>query len=233
MKYLVSLLLGFAIGVVLFVIGVIYNPFLGSQNVSPLSVTDARTAVFNYSAVPADNLVLTNDGLQRRDPHPVDVLQLWERPIRQSEVMATVLHDARNQPVGLGFKFSSVSERTNVLNGELLVDSAWYIYVPGRGSLFVEQYENYWDYSRDIVLPAYRSSANIWRGNWLGNITAGPGSLRTARVTGGSGEFAGHEMIGSESLIVKAWSVDDGAASADGRLIIELPEVDLAEEEEL
>ena len=233
MKYLISLLLGFAIGAGLFVVGVVYNPLVDSQNVSPLSVTDARTAVFNYSAVTTDSLVLTNDGLRRRDPYPEDVLQLWERPIRQSEVMATVLHDARNQPAGLGIKFSSVSERTKVLNGELLVDSAWYIYVPGRGSLFVEQNENYWDYAREIVIPAYRSSANIWRGNWLGNITAGPGSLRTALVTGGSGEYAGHEMIGSESLSVKAWSVDGGAASAEGRLIIELPDVDPVEDEEL
>lgn len=233
MKYLISLLLGFAVGAALLIVGVIYNPMLGSQPVSPLSVTDSRTAVFSYSPVPEDNLVLTNDGLHRRDPWPEDVLQLWERPIRQSELMATVLRDARNQPVGLGIKFSSVSERTKLLNGALLVDSAWYIYVPGRGSLFVEQYENYWDYTRDIVIPAYRSSANIWRGNWLGNTTAGPGSLRTALVTGGSGEFAGHQMIGSESLIMKAWSVEDGAAAAEGRLIIELPEVEFSEEGDL
>lgn len=229
MKYIVALLLGAAVGAALFFAAVVYNPLLESQPVSPLTVTDARTAVFSYSAVPTDNLVLTNDGLRRRDPWPEDVLQLWERPIRQSEVMTTVLHDARNQPVGLGIKFSSVSERTKLLNGELLIDSAWYIYVPGRGSLFVEQYENYWDYTRDIVIPAYRSSANVWKGNWLGNLTAGPGSLRTARVTGGSGEFAGHQMIGSESLIMKVWSVEDGAASAEGRLIIELPETDTAD----
>ncbi|MEL7185624.1 MAG: hypothetical protein AAFN50_04200 [Pseudomonadota bacterium] len=229
MKYFIALLLGAAVGAAVFIVAVAYNPLLETQQVSPLTVTDARTAVFSYSAVPSDNLVLTNDGLQRRDPWPEDVLQLWERPIRQSEVMATVLHDARNQPAGLGIKFSSSSERTRVLNGELLVDSAWYIYVPGRGSLFVEQYENYWDYTRDIVIPAYRSSANAWKGNWLGNLTAGPGSLRTARVTGGSGEFAGHEMIGSESLIMKVWSVDDGAALAEGRLIIELPEIDVTD----
>lgn len=232
MKYFISLLLGFIVGVALLVAGVVYNPILEKQTVSPLSVTDAQTAVFSYSAVATDQLIFTNDGLSRRDPFPGDVLQLWERPIRQSEVMATVLHDARNQPAGLGIKFSSASERTKVLNGELLVDSVWYIYAPGRGSLFIEQSENYWDYARDIVIPAYRNSANIWRGNWLGNITAGPGSLRTALVTGGSGEFAGHEMIGSESLIVKAWSVEDGPAAADGRLIIELPQVDRGEAEE-
>lgn len=233
MKYVISLLLGLVVGAALLVAGVVYNPLLQEQPVSPLSVTDARTAVFNYSAVSTDSLIMTNDGLQRRDPYPEEVLQLWERPIRQSEVMATVLHDARNQPAGLGIKFSSASERTRVLNGELLVDSAWYIYVPGRGSLFVEQSENYWDFARDIVIPAYQSSADIWKGNWLGNITAGPGSLRTARVTGGSGEFEDQEMIGFESLIVKAWSVADGAAAAEGRLIIELPDaaIDLADDE--
>ena len=115
MKYVISLLLGAALGAVLFLIAILYNPLLESQPISPLTVTDARTAVFSYSAVPTDNLVLTNDGLDRRDPWPEDVLQLWERPIRQSEVMATVLYDARSQPTGLGIKFSSVSEHTQLL----------------------------------------------------------------------------------------------------------------------
>ena len=80
MKYLVSLLLGFALGAFLLFVGVVYNPVLDSQSISPLSVTDARTTVFNYSGVPTDNLVLTNDGLHRRDPWPDDVLQLWNVP---------------------------------------------------------------------------------------------------------------------------------------------------------
>ena len=182
MKYLISLLLGMAVGAALLGVAVVYNPMLGAQTVSPLAVTDARVAVFNYSAVSTDNLVLTNDGLQRREPFPENVLQLWEKPIRQTELMATVVRDARNEPVGLGIKFSSASERTSVLNGELLADSAWYIYMPGRGSLFVEQTENYWDFARDVVLPAYRSSANTWKGSWTGNLTAGPGALRTAHT---------------------------------------------------
>ncbi len=224
MKYVISLLLGAIVGAALLALGVLYNPFIKTQNVSPLSVTDARTLMLTYSPVASDNIVFTNDGLSRRSPNPEDVLQLWERPIRKSEMFATVLHDARNRPAGIGIKVASLSERTRVLNGEALVDSAWYIYLPGRGSLQFVQTENHWDLLRDVVVPAYRSSANLWKGNWIGNLTSGPGALRTAHVTGASGEFAAAEMIGVESVALKAWSTEHGAAQADGHLIIELPE---------
>ena len=42
-------------------------------------------------------------------------------------------------PAGLGIKFSSRSERTALLKGDAIVDSVWYVYLPGRGSLFIEQ----------------------------------------------------------------------------------------------
>ena len=231
MKYLISLLLGAIVGAALLALGVLYNPFVKTQTVSPLSVTDARTLTLSYSAVATDSILLTNNGEDRRSPYPEDVLQLWERPINKTELFATVLHDARNQPTGIGVKVSSLSEKTRVLNGEALVDSVWYIYLPGRGSLFVEQSENYWHFVRDVAVPAYRSSANLWKGNWLGNLSAGPGVLNTARVTGGAGEFAGEIMLGLESLAMDAWSADHGAAAADGRLIVELPEDDAAEDE--
>ena len=46
-----------------------------------------------------------------------------------------------------------------------------------------------------------------------------------ARVVGGSGEFAGMEMLGVETLSVGAWRVEDGPLAAEGQLIIELPSV--------
>ena len=137
--------------------------------------------------------------------------------------MAMVLRDGRNQTVGLGIKFSSWSEKTRPLVGEAVTQSVWYVYLPGRGGFFLEQTENYWDYLRNIVVPAYRSSANTWKGSWLGNMTSGPGALGTAKITGSSGEFTGLEMLGVESLSVKAWRVEDGPVAAEGRLLIELP----------
>jgi len=229
MKYIVVLLIGFLTGVALFAVGLAYNPFVGKQGLSPLAVTDSQTVMLSYSAVASDAIMVTNDGESRIDPIPEKVQQLWEAPIRQTSTMATVLRDARNQVAGLGIKVSSAAESTRLLNGKVLVDSIWYVYLPGRGSFFVEQSENYWDYLRNIVLPAYRSSGGTWKGKWMGNITAGPGALGTARVVGGSGEFVGMEMLGVETLSVSAWRVEDGPLAAEGQLIIELPSAESAD----
>ena len=100
----------------------------------------------------------------------------------------------------------------------------WYLYLPEHGSMFLQQRENYWTFLRDVAFPAWRSSANSWRGSWLGNLTAGPGALGTAAVSGGSGRVDGLEMIGLESMAVRAFSSETGLLSADGRLMIEMPQ---------
>ncbi|MDH5621298.1 MAG: hypothetical protein OEY74_04385 [Gammaproteobacteria bacterium] len=223
MKYVLALLLGLATGGVLFGIGLAYTPFFGNEQLSPLAVSDSQTLMLGYPAVTTESIVFTNDGESRVHPHPEKVLQLWEAPIRQSSVMAVVLWDSRNETAGLGIKFASTSQSTRLLDGRAIVDSVWYLYLPGRGSLFVEQTENYWDFLRDIVFPAYRSSADTWRGQWLGNMTDGPGALGTAKVTGGSGDFLGQSMLGVESMSVRAWRVDRGVLAGEGQLVIELP----------
>lgn len=223
MKYIIALILGLFVGAALFGIGLTYNPFISKWALSPLAVTDSQTLTMNYSAVASDAIMYTNDGESRIDPHPEKVLQLWEAPIRMTSAMATVLFDARNQPAGLGIKFSSASEDTRLFKGQALTNSVWYVYLPGRGSLFVEQTENHWTLIREVMFPAYRSSANTWKGTWLANMTTGPGALGTARVTGGSGEFEGFDMLGVESLSVRAWRVDNGAVAAEGQLLVELP----------
>jgi len=225
MKYIVVLLLGLLTGVALFAVGLTYNPFVGKRALSPLAVTDSQTVMLSYSAVAADAIMYTNDGESRIDPLPEKVQQLWEAPIRQSSAMVTVLRDGRSHVAGVGVKVSSAAESTHLLKGKALLDSIWYVYLPGQGSFFVEQSENYWDYLRDIVIPAYRHSGDTWKGTWMGNITDGPGTLGMARVVGGSGEFAGMEMLGVETLSVGAWRVEDGPLAAEGQLIIELPSV--------
>lgn len=223
MKYIIVLLLGILTGAALFAVGLAYNPLIGKRALSPLAVTDSQTMTLNYSIVASDAIMYTNDGESRVTPNPEKVQQLWEAPIRQTTAMATVLRDARSQVAGLGIKVTSASENTRLFEGTALVNSIWYVYLPGRGSFFVEQSENYWDFIRDIILPAYRSSANTWKGKWIGNTTAGPGALGTARVVGGFGEFAGTEMLGVETLSVTAWREKDGPIAAEGHLTIELP----------
>jgi len=233
MKYLISLLVGMVVGIAAFLALLYYNPLTSQNKLSPLSVTEGELISLNYSMVASDSLVYTNDGESQVMPHPAKVLQLWEQPIRKTDALATVLRDSRSQVAGIGLKFSSDSESTNILNGEALVDSVWHIYLPGRGSFFIEQKENYWGYMREVVLPAYWSSGDNWRGIWNGSITTGPGALGTSRVIGGSGEFAALETVGVESLLAKAYSVDQGPVAVTGDLSIEIPrpQVDSASSE--
>ena len=224
MKYVITLILGAIVGVFILAAVLVYNPFLAQRGVSPLSVSDSELISLNYSSVPSDTIVFTNNGESQWQPYPEKTLQLWEPSIRLSSAMATVVTDARNQTAGIGIKFSSSSERTRLLNGKVLFDSVWYLYLPERGSLFIEQSENYWTFIREVVLPAYRSSANSWKGSWLGDLTAGPGALGTAAVTVGTGPLKGVKMQAVESLSAKAYSADSGPIALDGRLLIELPE---------
>ena len=223
MKHLLALLAGLVVGVAVFALGVIYNPFVTRSVLSPLAVSDSRTLAFSFSALASDSVIYTNNGESRIAPHPDKIPQLWEASIRQTEATAMVLRDGRNEVTGFGIKFSSASEETQPLKGKALLNSVWHVYLPGRGSLFIEQRENYWDYIRTVMLPAYRSSVDTWQGSWLGNITSGPEALGTARAVGGSGDFANLDMLAVESLSVRAWRVTSGPVAAEGQLTIELP----------
>ena len=228
MKYVVALLLGLAVGVAAFLALLYFNPLTTQNRLSPLSVSDNQVITFNYSAVATEALVYTNDGRSQVAPHPAKVLQLWEPTVRHTNARVTVLRDGRNLPAAIGIKFSSDSEKTNVLNGEAIVDSVWHVFAPGQGSLFVEQQENYWGFLREIAIPARLSSGDNWRGNWNASITSGPGALGTSRVTGGSGVFAGMEADAVESLSAKAYAVELGPVAMDAELAIEIPRRDEA-----
>jgi hypothetical protein len=212
---------------------VFYNPMIGSNRLSPLSVTENEVVHLSYSVAAQDALIYTNDGESQIAPNPPKVLQLWEPTIVRTTATVNVLADSRGRPAGIGVKFSSHSKESSVLNGKALVNSVWHIYLPERGSVFIEQSENYWNYIQDIVVPAYRSSGDNWRGTWLNNITDGPGALGTALVAGGSGQFAGIDTVAVEALSAKAYSVDQGPVAMTGELSIELlPAIELPIEDQ-
>ena len=226
MKYVIALILGMLAGALAAAAVLVYNPFAGNRELTPLSVSDQALMQLNYSGVADRAIAYTNDGESMTKPYPAKVLQLWEAPVRRTDAMITMLSDSRGRPVGFGVKYMSDSEKTNILNGEALVDSVWHIVLPGRGTLFVEQTENRWDFLRNVVLPSYTSSADSWKGIWSGNLTAGPGALGTAMVTGGSGEFADRSAEAVESLTAKAYSTRVGAVSVDGHIMIEMDPIE-------
>lgn len=229
MKYVVSLLLGMATGVALFCLGLVYNPFIAERSVSPLAVVGADGITLNFSPVPDETIIYTNDGESLHVPYPGKVQQLWEAPVRQTSAVVMPMQDARGEPAGIGIKFGSRSESTRLIRGDAILDSAWYLYLPEHGSLFIHQSENYWPFLRDVAFSAWRSSGNNWRGGWFGDMTSGPGALGTAAASGGSGKLRGLEMEAVESLSVKSFSTEYGLISAEGRLVIAMPEAQAAD----
>ena len=224
MKYFASLVVGFLFGAVLFTVSFYYNPFVGQSTLSPLAVSDAQLSSLSYSAVVGESIVFTNDGESIGQPHPNKIAELWEPTIKDTQLRVVSLLDSRGVPAGIGIKMSSPSERSSLFRSEILVNSAWHLYMPGRGTLAIDQTESFWSYLRDIVIPAWRSSSDSWRGSWSRNTTVGPGALGTARVTGLGGEFDGLQSEAVESLNARAYSVLQGPVSMAGMLNIAISE---------
>lgn len=222
MKYLISLVLGLVTGLLIGAVLLIFNPTIKTSGLSPLEVSGQSLMRLSYSGVTEATIAYTNNGESSARPFPTRILQLWEAPIRKSDVMLTRLKDATGDFAGLGIKFMSDSESSNIVNGEALVESAWHIVLPGHGSLFISQTENYWSYLKDVVLPAHLSSSNSWKGTWNGNITAGPGALGMGRVTGGFGIFAGQSAEAVELLSARAYSSKTGPVALEGVLLMDI-----------
>lgn len=229
MKYAVSLLAGMLTGAALAVFFFLMNPLTSSDALSPLAVSENQLMILRYSAVPGEALLYTNDGESRVQPQPAGVQQLWEPTIEHTSIAVVQLNDVRGNPAGFGIKFASLSESTRLFNGEANVDSVWHVYLPGRGSFFVGQRENYFDYLREIVIPAQWAASKNWKGQWRQNLTSGPGGLGTGLVSGGSGTFAGMRSEAVEAYAARAYSAKTGPVAIDGELAIELPRQAAAE----
>jgi len=230
MKYAIPLTLGFMCGAMLLALGLYYNPFVGQPTITPLAMSDDRIIQLTFSAVPSDAILYTDQGETIITPHPDRVAELWEPAIADTRVLVTMLQNSTGNTAGLGIKMLSESEATDVIRGEAIANSIWHIYLPGLGTMLVDQSENYWSYIRDVVIPAHWNSADNWRGTFHHITTNGPGSLGTARVTGGSGLLAGMTSESVEALTAIGYSAVSGPVSMDGSLTIAIPEESTAQQ---
>ena len=224
MKYLISLIVGLSLGACIFAAGMFFNPFAEQVTVSPLAVSDDEHLDFTYTSVPGETILYTDNGESIINTHPDRVAELWEPAVVDTRIAVTLLNDSRGTPVGLGIKFSSDSEQTALIQSQALVNSAWHIYIPGQGTLMIDQVENYWAYLREIVIPARWSSGDNWKGSFFRIMTQGPGALGTARVTGGTGRFSGMSSEAVETLTARAYSAIEGPVSMNGSLTITVPQ---------
>lgn len=224
MKYILTLLIGVLVGAGMFVSALYYNPFVTQPAISPLSVTQERVINLSFSAVASEAILYTDHGDSVVMTQPERVAELWEPTIIDTRIFVTLLHNARGDVAGMGFKISSDSEQTSLLKAQAEANSIWHIYLPDRGTFLINQSENFWPYIHEIVIPARWSSADNWKGSFHSIMTSGPGALGIARVTGGSGIFSGQDTEAVESLTARAYSAQSGPISMTGNLIIIAPQ---------
>jgi len=135
---------GCAVGCIVIFAGVVLQPF--------------RCINLSYSAVASDAILYTDNGESIIATRPDRVADLWELAIIDTRIFVTTLRSARGEVVGIGFKISSDSEQTSLINANAEVNSVWHVYLPGQGTFLIDQSENYWSYIHDIVIPARWSS---------------------------------------------------------------------------
>ncbi|MGY8793666.1 MAG: hypothetical protein ACKVJN_00830, partial [Woeseiales bacterium] len=100
-----------------------------------------------------------------------------------------------------------------------------------KGTFLIDQTENYWAYLRDVVIPAYWSSSDNWRGTYHSIMTNGPGSLGTARLTGGSGMYADSISEAVESRTARGYSSTVGPISMSGSLSVAISNTEVVNAE--
>lgn len=230
MRYLIALVLGILIGAATFVLAMYFNPFTGQSTLSPFAVSKATQLEVTFSAVPGETTLYTDSGESVVKPFPERVSKLWEPAIADTYIAVSRLNDSRGATAGFGIKFFSPSEETQLIKSELLANSAWHVYLDGRGTLLVDQVENRWPYMRDVVVPARFNSADNWTGSFHRIMTTGPGALGTGRVTWGSGDFAGVAGEVVETLSAREYSAKKGPLQMTGALTISQPSILQAEE---
>lgn len=196
-----------------------------------MAVSDTPVIDLIYSAVPGESILYTNNGESTIAPFPDRVGELWEPAIVDTSAWVTELRSSRGEWVGIGIKFSSPSEQTRIVHGEAMANSVWHIYLPEKGTFLIDQTENYWTYLRDVVIPAYWSSSDNWRGTYHSIMTNGPGSLGTARLTGGSGMYADLISEAVESRTARGYSSTVGPISMSGSLSVAISNTEVVNAE--
>lgn len=223
MKYVLALVAGILVGTILFALLLYLNPLASRSIVSPLAVAPSGSQMeLVFSAAPADSIASTGSAMWGSPPHPAALQTLWEPTIRDTRVFVSLLNNSRGQLAGVGVKFSTIAEETGVLNGTYPVLSVWHLWLAGRGGLMISQTENHWQLLRDVMLPAWLSSADSWRGSWFGILTTGPNAIGTGRVVGGSGALGGISGESVEAMNARAYAHPQGPISMEGRLTVSL-----------
>jgi len=216
MKYLITLLLGFAVGGTL-AAGLLYVNPLTTHAGQPLPDADE---VFAYSSPVVSELAFASDGLSRLMSYPDGVPDLWETAIVKSALSVVVLRDEGGAPVGVASRVSYPDESTELLTTGALLNDEWLVSVPGRGSFFVSSQANWWPFLKTALIPVWYFDQPR-PGTVVVDPTVGPDASGYGIAAGATGAYVGRFGNAAEHYAVR--EIDDrvGLRAVDAALRVD------------
>ncbi len=212
MKTIIAFLVGLALGVALVVAAIFYNPWAANNDLVPLK-EDSSALTLRFAGHVGGALVHLNSGLERLPQVPADAERLWHSTHKGNHVLLHVLENSAGEIAGYGVKMAAWSEDSRVLPPRALVASNWNVVVPGLGSFFVAQNENYWPLLREVILPATQQGE--WKGSFAGDLTVGPRGTLEGEFTGASGVLRGQRGVARESVSAQQYTLDSQHTAGD------------------
>ncbi|MEM7278861.1 MAG: hypothetical protein AAF385_12120, partial [Pseudomonadota bacterium] len=207
MKALIGLLLGFVAGVVLVLAALYYAPFNSSNERVPIANEGPGILQLQTGSHLGGAVAYTNSGLERLPVSPANIEQLLYPANRGAHMAVHAMRNEQGEIVGLGVKMFAWSDESRLLFGKVLSNSVWNVMLPGTGSYFVAETENYWPFVKNVALPAWQASDTGWQGDFTEDTTVGPLGTTEGIMMGGNGVLRGQRGTAKESLSISDYAM--------------------------
>lgn len=186
MRALVGLL-GFALGILLGVMLLVFNPLASVHGLRPLPGDVAPVKAYRWEDYRGMEIgVGSLLGLGRGDRG----VALMDPALRGVRMGIIVLPAGEGASAALAVKVSTIADENSLWRAQVGTNDYWNIFWPGEGSVFAGGYSNFWGVMRDDLLAAARGSDKA--SAVTGRLVSAPSpSGSSTGVAGASGRYAG------------------------------------------
>lgn len=150
-----------------------------------------------FAEVPQDGVFETHRGDLPLALFPEGIAKFTEPRLHNAFALGGKLRDKTGEVVGFSTEIEEVLPETDFESGKLLTHTVWTLFLPGRGTLVLDQIEDSSAVATKVFKPAF-DSGRPWTGTLRAVTTAGPRKDGKGVILGGTGEFGGARGTGIE-----------------------------------
>ncbi len=180
-------LLGFALGMLLGCMLLVFNPLASLGGLRPLPGDVAPVKAYRWEDYRGMEIgVASLLGLARGDRG----VALMDPALRGVRMGIIVLPAGAGASAALAVKVSTIADENSLWRAQVGTNDYWNIFWPGEGSVFASGYSNFWGVMRDDFLAAALGSDEA--SPVAGRLVSAPSPSGTLTgVAGASGRYAG------------------------------------------